>query len=79
LLHYLHPALALWRGQVPHSDGVAWARVPGAAQMVLFAGALLPLTSDLHDTLLTWAAYPIAAAQSLTMLITLRGHASQQY
>jgi phosphatidylglycerophosphate synthase len=72
LLHYLHPMRALWAGGVPRSDGVVWARVPGTAQMVLFAAALLPIEGDLRDTLLTWVAYPIAAAQTLTMLLTLR-------
>ncbi len=72
LLHYLHPLRAWLAGQVPQSDGVAWARVPGTAQMVLFAAALLPIASVERDAWLTWAAYPVAAAQSLTMLLTLR-------
>jgi phosphatidylglycerophosphate synthase len=71
LLHYLHPIRAWLAGRLPQSDGLAWARVPGAAQMLLFAAALLPVAGAGRDMVLAWASYPIAATQSLTMLLTL--------
>jgi phosphatidylglycerophosphate synthase len=71
LLHYAHPIVALWRGDLPAGGDPWWGRVTGVAQMVLFIAALAPLAGPLRDQALRGAALPISGAQVLVMLTLL--------
>jgi phosphatidylglycerophosphate synthase len=70
LAHYLHPALALRRGELPAGGGPWWARATGAAQMALLLGALAPISAPWRDTLLLTVVWPVALLQLATLLLT---------
>ena len=71
LLHYLHPLLAWRAGQLPVGGGPWWGRITGSTQMGLIFLALWPWVGPTRDSILFWLAWPIVAAQSLAMVLTL--------
>jgi phosphatidylglycerophosphate synthase len=74
LLRYLDPLVALRAGRLPAGGGPWWARVTGAAQMLLFLTALASL--PLRRTVLRVISGVVSGAQtaSLLWLLARRWH-----